>query len=57
VMDKKAESGFLSTTELDTRNFLRNRLATLLREEEIKWYQRAKTKGLLEGMQTLNIFI
>jgi hypothetical protein len=56
-MDKKAESGFLSTTELDTRNFLRNRLATLLREEEIKWYQRAKTKGLLEGMQTLNIFI
>lgn len=36
VMDKKAKSGFLSTTELDTRNFLRKRLATLLREEEIK---------------------
>jgi hypothetical protein len=28
---------------------LNNRLAELLREEEIKWYQRAKVKELLEG--------
>jgi hypothetical protein len=28
---------------------MREELAHLLREEEVKWYQRAKTKGLLEG--------
>jgi len=28
---------------------LNERLAELLREEEIKWYQRAKVKHLLEG--------
>jgi hypothetical protein len=49
ILDKKAETGLLSTQEVDMRNFLRNRLAAMLREEEVKWYQRAKTKGLLEG--------
>ena len=28
---------------------LNDRLAQLLREEELKWYQRAKVKDLLEG--------
>lgn len=28
---------------------LNNRLAMLLRYEEIKWYQRAKVRDLLEG--------
>jgi hypothetical protein len=41
-IDKRAESVPLSTSEVDLRNFLQSRLAQLLREEEIKWYQRAK---------------
>jgi hypothetical protein len=28
----------------------------MLREEEIKWYQRAKTKGLLEGDSNTKYF-
>ena len=35
---------------------MRNRLAALLREEELKWYQRAKTKGLLEGDANTKFF-
>jgi uncharacterized protein (DUF488 family) len=32
----------------DFKHFLNNRLAEMLREKEIKWYQRAKVKELLE---------
>jgi len=49
VLDKKAEHSLLTSQEIDLKNFMSNRLATLLREEEVKWYQRAKTKGLLQG--------
>ena len=56
ILDKKAESCLLTTEELDWRNFMRNRLAALLREEELKWYQRAKTKGLLEGDANTKFF-
>jgi mannosylglycoprotein endo-beta-mannosidase len=49
ILDRKAESNELSSQEIDTKNFLQNRLAAMLREEEIRWYQREKTKGLLEG--------
>jgi hypothetical protein len=35
--------------ELDLKQCLQNRLAELLREEEIKWYQRAKSTHLLQG--------
>ena len=31
------------------KHVLNDRLAKLLREEELKWYQRAKLKHLLEG--------
>jgi hypothetical protein len=31
-------------------------LAELLREEELKWYQRAKTKGLLHGDSNIKYF-
>jgi len=48
-MPKKVEIGLLSSQEVDAKNTMSNRLAALLREEEVKWYQRAKTKGLLEG--------
>ena len=46
-IDKKTERSCLSAQELDLKHCLQNRLAQLLREEEIKWYQRAKTKDLL----------
>lgn len=46
---KKAEKQCLSKQELNLKNYLKNRLALLLREEEIKWYQRAKTKRIVDG--------
>jgi len=47
-LDKKAKITALSEGELDLKHVLNERLAELLREEEIKWYQRAKVKQLLE---------
>lgn len=48
-LDKLAETRLLSQQELDLKQCVKDRLAQLLREEEIKWFQRAKTKDLLEG--------
>ena len=48
-LDKKAETTPLDGNELNLKHALNNRLAELLREEEVKWYQRAKVKDLLEG--------
>jgi hypothetical protein len=38
-LDKKSEQTLLSPQEVDLKNCLNNRLAHLLREEEVKWYQ------------------
>jgi hypothetical protein len=46
----------LQTHERDLKQFLNNRLAELLREEEIKWYQWAKVKELLEGDSNTKYF-
>ena len=43
------EDILLSQEELDIRWFYRNRLSSIMREEEIKWYLRAKSKDILEG--------
>ena len=48
-LDKKAESQPRSSREVDLKNFYKERLTFLLREEEIKWYRRAKTTRLLYG--------
>jgi mannosylglycoprotein endo-beta-mannosidase len=48
-LDKKAESAMLNEMDLNLKHVLNERLAELLREEELKWYQRAKVKHLLEG--------
>jgi hypothetical protein len=55
-LDKKVENIPLSPTELDLKHYLNNRLAELLREEEIKWHQRAKVKELLEGDSNTKYF-
>jgi hypothetical protein len=49
MLDKKAEFIPLQLDEINIKQCLNNRLAHLLREEEIKWYLRAKVKELLEG--------
>jgi mannosylglycoprotein endo-beta-mannosidase len=48
-LDKKVESVALFDQEINFKHFLRERLVVLLREGEIKWYERAKVKMLLEG--------
>jgi hypothetical protein len=44
TLDKKAENTPLRSEEISIKQCLNNRLAHLLREEEMKWYQHAKTK-------------
>ena len=48
-LDKKAENSLLDESELNLKHVLNERLAEILREEELKWYQRSKVKHLLEG--------
>jgi len=48
-LDKKAEIDCLNESEINLKHVLHERLGELLREEELKWYQRAKVKQLLEG--------
>ena len=55
-LDKKVESTGLSKFEINLKHSSNERLAHLLREEEIKWYQRAKTKHLLEGDSNTRYF-
>ena len=43
------ETSILSPQDADLEQYMKNKLAEMLREEEIKWYQRAKVKKLLEG--------
>jgi hypothetical protein len=38
-LDKKAETTHLPMNKINLKHYLNNRLAELLREEEIKWYQ------------------
>ena len=48
-LDKNAVNTLLEDNEVNLKHVLNERLAELLREEELKWYQRAKVKQLLEG--------
>ena len=38
-LDRRAESTCLTAQEIDLKHTLQNKLAQMLREEEIKWYQ------------------
>ena len=42
------ETSILSPQDADLEQYMKNKLAEMLREEEIKWYQRAKVKKLLK---------
>lgn len=55
-LDKRAETQLLNQQELDLKQSIKDRLAQLLREEEIKWFQRAKTKDLLQGDSNTKYF-
>jgi exonuclease III len=55
-LDKKAECTLLLPHELNIKQCLNARLIQLLREEEIKWYQRSKSKRLLPGDNNTKYF-
>jgi len=55
-LDIKAESQILSQQELDLKQSVNERITQFLREEEIKWFQRAKTKDMLEGDNNTKYF-
>jgi hypothetical protein len=55
-LDKKAESQLLSQREWDSKQSIHERLNQLLREEELKWFQRAKTTSILEGDNNTKYF-
>jgi hypothetical protein len=46
----------LTDQEINSKHYLKERLVSLLREEELKWYERAKVKMLLEGDANTRIF-
>ena len=55
-MDKKAELTLLSQEEIELKHRLKDRLVSLLREEEIYWYQRSKSTKLLQGDRNTRYF-
>jgi hypothetical protein len=55
-LDKKTETSILSDNEINMNHYLKERLATLLRGEEIKWYERAKVQNLLQGDDNTHFF-
>jgi hypothetical protein len=48
-LEAVAEVRPLSTQEIDLKNQSNAQMASLLREEELKWYQRSKAQFILEG--------
>jgi hypothetical protein len=55
-LDKKAESQLLSQREWDLKQSIHERTTQLLREEKIKWFQRAKTTKILKGDDNTKYF-
>jgi hypothetical protein len=55
-LDRKAETQLLSQHEWDLKQSISDRIAQVLREEELKWFQRAKTTKLLQGDNNTKYF-
>jgi hypothetical protein len=55
-LDKKAETSQLSPNELTLKIYIDERLTTILREEEICLFQRAKVKQIIEGNNNTKYF-
>ena len=55
-LDKKAEVQLLSQHEIDLKQSIKERLAHFLRQEELKWFQRAKTTEILQGDDNTKYF-
>ena len=55
-LDKIAEVRLLSAAEIEQKSHLNEQLARLLREEEIKWYQRCKSDSLVLGDDNTKYF-
>ena len=51
-----AEVRPLTSIELDLKNQSNTQVAGLLREEELKWYQRSKAQFILEGDSNTRYF-
>jgi hypothetical protein len=55
-LDKLAESQLLSQRDWDLKQSIHERLNQLLREEELKWFQRARTTKILKGDNNTKYF-
>jgi mannosylglycoprotein endo-beta-mannosidase len=55
-LDKKAEVQLLSQQEIDLKQSVKERLAQFLRQEELKWFQRATTTKILRGDDNTKFF-
>jgi hypothetical protein len=55
-LDKLAESQLLSQRDWDLKQSIHERLNQLLTEEELKWFQRAKTTKILKGDNNTKYF-
>jgi hypothetical protein len=55
-LEALAETSPLSTQQIELKNQSNAEIARLLREEEIKWYQRSKSKFILEGDSNTRYF-
>jgi hypothetical protein len=55
-LTKKAETQLLSQQEWDLKPSINSRLTQLWREEEMRWFQRAKTTKILKGDSNTKFF-
>jgi hypothetical protein len=55
-LDKKAETQQLSQHEWDLKQCVKDRLAQLLREEELTWFQRARQTKILKRDNNMKYF-
>jgi hypothetical protein len=55
-LEALAEVGPLSEHEIELKNPYNAKIASLLREEELKWYQRSKSHFILEGDSNTRYF-